>query len=81
MKSITFPEVTNKIAEFQEEYQTVHVQFQPEDQSVNMCFEFSEQEIEEIIKNKKIWYKQIIGHQEMHPMMLSGFKEAIIKTS
>ncbi|MDB0602347.1 MAG: hypothetical protein V3V28_09295 [Polaribacter sp.] len=78
MKSITFPEVTNKIAEHQEEFNTVHVQFQKNDNSVNMCFELTDDEIEEIKRTGKIWYKQVVNGQ-MHPMRLSPFKNQIIE--
>jgi len=79
MKSITFPESTNKIAEHQEEFETVHVQFQNEDMSANMCFELSPEEIKEVSTTGKIWYKQVLGSQLMHPMRLSPFKEVIIQ--
>ena len=79
MKSIEFPGVTNKIAEHQEEFNTVHVQYQPKDSSVNMCFEFTNEEITEIVKTKQIWYKQLIGNGQMHPMRLAAFKNEIIE--
>lgn len=78
MKSINFDGVTNKIAEHQEQFNTVFVQTNVNDHSVNMCFEFSRQELEEITKTGKIWYKQINGSNQMHPMLLSPFKEVII---
>lgn len=78
MKSITFPEVTNKIAEHQEEFNTVHVQWDSKEQGVGMCFELSDEEVAEIVKNKKIWYKQIIGGGQMHPMRISAFKNDVI---
>ena len=78
MKSIEFPEVTNKIAEHQEEFETVHVQYQPKQGSVNMCFEFSEEERKKIAETGKIWYKQVIGNSSMHPMLLSAHKEDVI---
>lgn len=81
MKSVTFNEATNKIAEHQDEFQTVHSQFQPGDKSVNICWELEDEEIEEIIKSKKIWYKQVIGDRNMNPMLISTKKDEIIKDS
>ena len=78
MKSIDFPEVTNKIGEDQEEFQTVFSQFQIKDRSINLCFELSDEDIKELVKTKKIWYKQQVGNQKMHPMMLSVEKSDII---
>lgn len=78
MKSITFPEATNTIAENQDEFNTVHSQWQPDDQSINLCFELSNEEIQQIIKTKKIWYKQITGGQPMRPIRLSVFKDEMI---
>lgn len=78
MRSINFDGVTNKIAEHQEQFQTVFVQRNVNDASVNMCFEFSTQELEEISKTGKMWYKQINGTNQMHPVMLSPFKDRII---
>ena len=78
MKSINFDGVTNKIAEHQEQFNTVFVQINVNDHSVNMCFEFSREELEEITKTGKIWYKQINGSNQMHPMLLSPFKDQII---
>jgi len=79
MKSVNFPEVTNKIAEHQEEFQTVHVQRQEEDGSVNMCFEFTQDELDQISETGKIWYKQVIGNGKMNPMRLAAFKNEIIE--
>jgi len=79
MESVNFAEVTNKIAEHQEEFNTVHVQHNREDRSVNMCFKLDEDELKEIAKTGHIWYKQIIGTGQMHPMRISAFKNEIIE--
>jgi len=78
MKSIDFPEVTNKIGEDQEEYNTVYSQFQKKDMSINLCFELTDEEIKQLVKTKKIWYKQQVFNQNMHPMRLSVEKSDII---
>lgn len=79
MKSIKFPEVTNKVAEKQDEFQTLEAQFNPAERSINVCFEFTKKEMAEFQKTGVLWYKQIIaqGHR-MHPMKISPFKHDII---
>lgn len=78
MKSVTFEEVNLKIAEHQEEYETVHVQHIPELGTIGMCFELSPEEIQQIVVTGKIWYRQVIGSGQMQPMNLSVNKEVII---
>lgn len=78
MKSITFPEATNKIAEHQEEFNTVHSQWNPDDKSINLCFEVSDFDLAEINRTKKIWYKQQTFGSPMMPIMISPFKDHII---
>jgi hypothetical protein len=79
MKSINFSEATNKIAEKQEEFNTVISQWNPEEQSVNMCFELDEAEFAEISRTRKLWYKQLIGNRTMNPMRISPFKKQMIE--
>lgn len=79
MKSVNFEEATNKIAENQPEFKTVHSQFQSSDQSINLCFELDDDEIETIRKEKRIWYKQVIGKENMQPILLSTNKWEIIE--
>ena len=79
MKSVEFPEVTNKIAEHQDEFNTVHVQYQQNDGRLKMCFEFTQDELDEISATEKIWYKQVVGKGQMHPMKLAAFKNEIIE--
>ena len=78
MKNIPFPEANQKIAENQEEYETVEVFYNHQERSVVMCFEFTKEEIEEIVKTKQLWYKQIIPQGQMHPMNITPFKEKMI---
>lgn len=79
MKSVEFPEVQFKIAEHQDEFNTVHAQYQEKDGSLNMCFEFTQDELDEISATGKIWYKQVVGKGQMHPMRLAAFKNEIIE--
>tara|TARA_R110000851_G_scaffold108617_1_gene230046 strand:- start:29621 stop:30025 length:405 start_codon:yes stop_codon:yes gene_type:complete len=80
MKSIQFKEATNKIAENQEQFNTVISQWNPEEQSVNMCFKLDEAEFAEISRTRKVWYKQVIGTGRMNPMRISPFKKQMIET-
>jgi hypothetical protein len=79
MKSINFNEATNKIAEKQDEFNTVISQWNPEEQSVNMCFELDEAEFAEIARTRKLWYKQLTGNRKMNPMRISPFKKQMIQ--
>lgn len=79
MKSINFPEATNKIAEHQEQFNTVISQWNPDEQSVNMCFELDEEEMKQLNKTKRVWFKQITGGKRMNPILISPWKEAVIK--
>lgn len=81
MKSIPFPEVTNKIGEEQEEFETINVQCNEDDRSVNICFKLTKKEVAEIVKTKKIWYKQFAPNGKLHQMKLSPFKHEIITLS
>lgn len=78
MKSIPFKEVTNTIAENQEQFNTVHSQWNPRDMSVNLCFELSEEEMHVLQHTKKLFYSQQIGHGRMSPMRLSVYRAEII---
>jgi len=71
MNSVTFEEVNIKIAEHQEEYNTVHANVQKV-AGVNImtaCYELTGEEIQDIMINKKIWYQQCIG-EAMQPMII-----------
>lgn len=78
MKSINFPEATNKVAEHQEEYNTLISQWNPEEQSINVCFEIDEDEFAEIARTRKLWYKQLTFGKPMNPMRISPFKNQMI---
>lgn len=74
MKAIDFPERNLLLAENQDEYETlpVHVE-KGETFSVSMtaCFELSDEEAEEIIKTRRIWYKQMIFGKQFQPMFIT----------
>jgi len=81
MKNITFPEANIKIAENQEQYNTVHAFHQPKDQggSITMCFELTDEEVKEISKTKKLWIKQLTFNGPMTPIALSVNKNDLIE--
>lgn len=80
MTSVPFEEVTNRIAENQEEYQTIHANISPylneEGKLTNMnvmtaCYELSGEEIQDIMLNKRIWYQQLVPKDShMQPMSI-----------
>ncbi len=78
MKSIKFRPDTIKIAENQEEYETVHVFHNPNESTLTMCFELSKEHLDEIYKTGKIYYKQYIGDRQMQPMCLSSVESELI---
>ena len=87
MTSIPFEEAKQKIAEHQEEYQTIHCNLSPllddEGKTMNMtvmtaCYELSGEEIQDIMLNKRIWYQQLIPKGgSMQPMTLRTTKPVI----
>jgi len=79
MQSIEFPEANIKIAEHQEEYQTVHANVQQYEKTnfnvMTACYELTGEEIQEIMLTKKIWYQQLIPMKDsMQPMSLHVIK-------
>lgn len=76
MQSIPF-EGTVKIAEHQEEFNTVHGHFgrdtyNPQMPVITICFELSEEEKKVLLETGKIWYQQC--SLQMRPMSLSVVK-------
>lgn len=78
MQSIYFNEATNKIAENQEQFNTLVSQWNPDEGSVNVCFELTNREIDQLIKTKKLWFKQVTQGKPMNPILISPFKEDVI---
>lgn len=62
MKSVEFEEGLVKIAEHQEEYNTVHAKLTRDQNNIpliTICFELSPEEIEKIKETGIIWYQQL----------------------
>jgi hypothetical protein len=83
MKSVTFPQANCKLAEHQDEYETLHVHAEArivknedgEDvqiiNSMIACFELSDEEIEQIVKNRRLYYRQMLFGHKFHPMLIT----------
>ena len=80
MKAIEFEEVNVKLAEEQEEYETLPVYVDSNDPSVPMvaCFELSDEEAEKIFLEKKIWLAQLTFGRNYAPVKISVNKEDVI---
>lgn len=81
MKAIEFPEVNIRIAENQEEYETLPVNAQPDPESngyfqrVTMCFELDEEEKRQVAETGKIWHTVLVPPQTgFHPVAMSTLK-------
>ena len=72
MKPIEFEQVNVRIAENQEEYETLpaYIEEAPTGTIVT-CFKLEKEEIEEIVKTGKIWHQQLAFHKPMQPILLS----------
>lgn len=70
MKAVEFKEVNIRIAENQEEYQTLPVYAKPNDPTVpvTMCFELDEEEREQVIKEGKIWLTMLTFGNPFQPI-------------
>lgn len=74
-----FKEVNVRIAEHQEEYQTLPAYYNQQEGSMTFCFELSEDEIHRIRATGEIWFKMLTFGQPMQPICLSCNKEDLIK--
>lgn len=73
MKSIDFAQANLPLAKDQPEYETLHVYFDRTDQTLPMtsCMELSEEEVREVIKTRKIWFKQLTFGKGYNPILMS----------
>lgn len=81
MKAIEFQEVNVRIAEHQEEYETLPVNVKPDAESngyfnkVTMCFELDEDEKRQVAETGCIWQTVFVPHGSgFHPISLSTLK-------
>ena len=78
MKAKEFDEVNLKIAEKQEQYETLPAFFNPNEGSLTFCFQLTQEEIDRIYATGEIWFKQFTFGQPMNPIALSTNKEELI---
>ncbi len=73
MQSIDFPQMNVVIGDNQPEYIPLKafVDFNDPTSPAIMCFELSEEEIIDIVRTKKIWYKQLTFNQPFQPINFS----------
>jgi len=79
MKAIEFPEVNLRIAESQEQFETLPAYHNEEEGSITICFKLSIDEINRLRATDELWFKIKTGNESMHPIMLSTNKEDLIK--
>lgn len=78
MKAIEFPEVNLRIAEHQEEYETLPAYHNKQEGSVTFCFKLTEDEVNRMYATGEIWFKQLTFNKPMNPVALSTNKEELI---
>ena len=76
MKAIEFPEVNVRIAEKQEEYETlpVHVDMSDNRTKTTMCFELNEEEFKQVAETGRIWVQMLTFGYSFHPISMSFLK-------
>lgn len=71
MKAIEFDGANMKIAEHQDQYNTLPAFFNIKEGSVIACFELSDEELKAVNETKRIYYKQLTFGKPMNPMLMS----------
>lgn len=76
MKAIEFKEVNIRIAENQEEYQTLPVFADTTDPAVpvTMCFELDDEERKQVAETGHVWLTVLTFGQHFHPIAMSCLK-------
>lgn len=75
---VEFEEVNVKIAEDQEEYQTVPAHWNGKEGSIVYCFKLTQGEIDEIVETRKVYFKQLTFGKPMQPVHPSVFKNEVL---
>jgi hypothetical protein len=78
MTAIEFEEVNVRIAEDQEEYETLPVYFNKEEGSMSFCFQLNKEEIDEVIKTGHVFFKQLTFGKPLQPVNMSVLKSDLI---
>lgn len=79
MRAIEFPEVNLRIAEKQEEYETLPAHHNEKEMSMTFCFELSEEEKKRVAETGVIFMKVLTFNQPLQPIAMSTLKEDLIK--
>jgi len=79
MTAKEFEEVNIRMAEDQDEYETLPAYMNKEEGSLTFCFQLNKEELDEIQKTGCIWFKQLTFGQKMNPVSMSPQKEDLIK--
>lgn len=80
MTAIEFDEVNLRIAEHQDEYETLPAYHNKKEGSVTFCFELNKEELDEIQRTGKVYFKQLTGNGAMQPIAMSTQKSDLIPT-
>lgn len=78
MTAIEFPEVNVRIAEHQDEYETLPGFYNTKEGSITFCFQLNKEELEEINRTGCVYFKQITFGKPMNPVAMSTQKEDLI---
>lgn len=78
MKAITFPQVTNLVAENQKEYNTLPSyvgEVYENTKGVVCCFELDDTDIEMINQNRKLWYRALTFGHALQPFNIMAIND------
>jgi len=83
MKAVEFEQVTHRIAENQEEYETLPVyNHGDESGTVTMCFQLDEDEMKQVKKTGLVWLSVMTFNKPMQPIVgrvINPFKNPPLK--
>lgn len=71
MKAVDFDQVNLKIAEHQDEYQTLPAHFDRESGTVTACFELDEEELQQVKEDGKIYITLCTFGRPLQPIRSS----------
>lgn len=78
MKAKEFDEVNVRLAEHQEQYQTLPAHYDQEKKSLSFCFELSEEELKQVNETGEVWVKVLTFGNPMQPILVTVDKEEVI---
>lgn len=73
-----FKEVNVRIAEHQDEYETLPAFYNNKEGSLLVCFELSEDELNRVKATNEVWFKIFTGGKALQPIATSTNKEDLI---